>query len=1258
MPLIPNDDQMSLPDVRGSLPAPTAPDMSSTGDLLGAAFRRQNLVGTLYERAMYPAPEAPAKPGFDPEVSVPKGAEDHAQIFAGALNEQDIQWREQQYQREQIDKRIIDAHGGWGVAATMLAGATDPLTLASMAIPIVGETRLAQAGIMAGVAGVTTAAQEGVRRGMEVSGTNTESALNIAGSMILGGIIGAAIRPHVPVSEFQAAAAKIDESFRNEGAQPMGPIDGRQSIIPETHVEVAPPHPESGKAAEPGGRADVPKEGKWIAADKPIWEMSADELHAHADKLDSESVDTLTSIFGNKKDATKFHRLANSERDSDYAASEKMVESLPEDKQRLIEQWDTGGGLHAINGSELRDLEKAVRSMHAVGSPEELAERLKHALTNIGDATDPSLMKTKEMRALMETKAAHEVATENGWDLKQISEQAIKSAASRFSDPNDAEFMLGRFLKEPEVTTPHGPTPLKIGAAEGGESVAKSEQPKAALPDVPQAIGELHVNPEAESTAGAAQASNPTLRGETIARGAETLSNTLGRVSPGGRLMNSPSIESRKLLQELANLPETTEKNWQGASTASPIERELWKYDGVHHEGMQARAEQWKAYKERMAGLGQKTMTRQEFYESIAHAMRRGDQHPVPEVAAAAKKTREIEFDPLKERAIKAGLLPEGVTPKGAMSYLMRQYDTEKIRANLGDWLKLLREGFQKQGVDAAEAADIAHSVTRNIMGSERGTMDWKVLDDVVPKSGQMKERTLNLPDEVLEPYLNSDIDHVAHSYLRSMAPEVEMTERFGSRDMKDQISAVHDDYARMIERAPDNASKEELSKHMEADLRDLTAVRDRLYGIYGAPKDASHFAVRAGRLLRSVNAARLLGAATLAHFPDIANVMMRYGLGNTMAAIGKVLTSPEAFNLTRSEAKRMGAGLDMSMNATAAMLGDYANHSQWGPQRFMNRLSRAFTIATLETPLITAVQQLTSTMAQDAIVRAAQKVAGGGAIADARMAAMAAAGIDRDMLGRIAAQHEQFGAKVNGLHFGMSDQWADKEAARVFESAILRDAHSVTLRPGAGDTPLFMSTEWGKALRQFTTFGYAAQRSVVNPLMQGLAHGDPRAAQALFALAAAGTLSYVSKQKAAGQPIEPFDSPRFALEVLDKSNLMGWTSDLVFPALWTMGFKNLSRWSDRDPVETIGGPVVGTVFSTYGRQLPGKLIAPLRDDDSGQKGISRADLHFMRRLMPAQNLWYLRNGINSLEDATGDAFDLPGKSNADRAAELASTAE
>jgi hypothetical protein len=1058
MPLLPQDTDLEMQKSAPlSLPRAAPAASSSFLDTAAAAERSANLAGTLYDYVSAPPPDAKAVPGFDPLTSIPKGYEEHASSFIGATSPEEMQWRKQKVDQEVADRKTIAAAGWGGVATTMAAGLTDPLTIASMALPLAGETRLAQAGRFALAGGATAAAQEGVMQGLEVTRTPEESGINIAASTVLGGVLGGAISPKVSKAAFEAMSARLGKEFAEGGERVMGPIDGVARIIPEENVKVPKAHP----ASEPAP----------IKAPEP-------------------------------------------------------VEAAP-------------------------------------------------------------------------------------------------------------------------------------GEAKGGETAEVKPAEKAAefkLPDVPHAISEIpeesgfQVNPTEEQSFGAAGVSGPTMRGNTIARGAQTLAEgPLGQVSPGARLMASPSLQSRRLIQELANIPEATEKNYAGIATAAPIERELWKQEGVHWQGMQARGEAFKSYRERMKGLGQEPLSRADFGEEVARAMRRGDAHPIPEVAKAAADTRRLVFDPLKVRAQKVGALPEGVQAKGADSYLMRQYDGQKIRGNFSDWLDRLTRGFQSQGLTVNEARDIAHSATRNVLGSERGTMDWRVMDGIVPESGRLKERTLDLPDTLLEPYLNNNIDSLSHSYLRSLAPEVEMHERFGSRDMASQLADVKDDYARMMERAKTDGEKQDLYGRMEADTRDLTAVRDRLYGIYGQPKDPSSFAVRAGRILRSVNALRLLGAATLAHFPDMANVMLRYGLPQTFAAVGKVLTSPEAFSLTRNQAKRMGAGLDMSMNATASMLGDYSNHSDWLPQQIANRMSKGFTITTGETPLITAVQQLTSTMAQDELLRTAGKVAAGKAANKNLLARMAAAGIDQDMLGRFAAQHEEFGAKVNGLNFGMSDQWTDKEAASAFESAVLRDAHSVTLRPGVGDTPLFMSTEWGKTLRQFTTFGYAAQRSVVNPLMQGLAHGDPRAAQAFLALASMGTLSYVAKQTAAGQPIEPFDSPKFALEVLDKSNLMGWTGDYVFPSLWMMGMKSLSRWSDRDPVETIGGPSAGTIASLYSKQLPAKFLA---DPDNGERGISRADLHFMRRMMPGQNLWYARNGINALEDAVGDSFDLPGKSNADRFAE------
>lgn len=1252
MPIPSDPDSEFEKGPRATLPPPVADASPPAGDVLGAAFKTSNTMGSLYDYLNHPPPNPVNQPGFDPSVSIPKGYEGNSEQFAQARSPQDMEVTRQQIDRQRASQNIISGAGLWGVGAEMAAGLVDPVTIASMFVPVGGETRLARIASHAAVGGYTSAVQEAALQATQPTRTTEESIQNVASTAILSGVLGSFIRPHIAKSEFEAVADRVHADLQTGDEKALGPLDGHQRIIGETHVEQGAPHPDSlgiedARAAEAQRVAGVHE-----SIDEELNQQREGLVQTSADFVRGNEPRAAARELGEHEATLKAAQEAHANIEEPPAAAdlkEPILERMEkEDQQSYGDEYD--------NKQYTKLRERA-----ATKEARESANRAKQDFTDqkatAQEGIDAAQDRVTRQQAEVERLTASEQAFK---DLKKH-DAALEKAGT---DPAERAKLIADEKARETLTKGLEPAHAKVT--------------EPIIPDVPTAISEpLHVNPEAESTAGAAAAVTPTMRGEAIAKGAQTLSNTLGLVSPGGRLMNSKSIIARQIIQHLANIPEMLTKNFSGEATASPIERELWKYEGIHWQGKQARTTQFQKYRERLANdPSQAPLSRKEFNQEIAKAMRRGDAHQIPEVAQAAKDTRRIVFDPLKARAIKAGLLPADVTPEGADSYLMRQYDAQKIKGNLSGWLDTLTQGFREQGVEAAEARDIAHQASRNVLGSERGTMDWKTMDGV-GQSGRLKERTLKLPDKVLEPYLSNDIDRLSHSYLRSMAPEVEMTERFGSRDMMPKTTSpedvagapqapgqtapnlqdLKDDYARMIERAGSDKEKEGLYASMEHDLRDLTAVRDRLYGVYGQPKDPGHFMVRAGRLLRSVNALRLLGAATLAHFPDVANMMMRYGMANTFKAAGQVLTSKAAFNLSRNEAKRMGAALDMTGNVTASMLGDYAQHSQYAEQRVANGLTSTFTMLTGETPLITAVQGLTSTMAQDSLIRAAQKVATGKAVDKNLLARMAAAGIDENMLGRFAAQHEQFGAKVNGLNFGMTDQWADKGAASVFESAVLRDAHSVTLRPGVGDTPLFMSTEWGKALRQFTTFGYAAQRGVVNPLMQGLAHGDPRAMEAMFALASMGTLSYVSKQTAAGQPIEDFNSARFALEVLDKSNLMGWTSDVVFPALWMMGFNNLSRWSDRDPVETIGGPVVGTVLSTYGKQLPAKFIGSAESalgDDEPQPGVNRSDLHFMRRLMPGQNLWFARSHINDLEDAIGNAFDLSGKSNADRTSETA----
>src|SRR5690606_27753940 len=139
------------------------------------------------------------------------------------------------------------------------------------------------------------------------------------------------------------------------------------------------------------------------------------------------------------------------------------------------------------------------------------------------------------------------------------------------------------------------------------------------------------------------------------------------------------------------------------------------------------------------------------------------------------------------------GLLPADVATVGAESYLPRLYDVRKIKANMTSWERMLREQFEARGIDSAEAAEIGEQVTNSILGSTRGFVQ---LDpNVVVRAGNLAERIVRIPDDVLEPWLISDAEEVLSRYVRSVTPQVEMADRFGDLDMKQALQDVVDEY-------------------------------------------------------------------------------------------------------------------------------------------------------------------------------------------------------------------------------------------------------------------------------------------------------------------------------------------------------------------------------------------------------------------------------------------------------------------------------
>jgi hypothetical protein len=966
--------------------------------------------------------------------------------------------------------------------------------------------------------------------------------------------------------------------------------------------------------------------------------------------IDEEAVENLARRF--EEDDAGFMAKVKELLDA-HDEDAKLSRSVPQDQEPL--------GLTADRGTAGRPaLEAGPRGEAPGGAPAAEGQRP----ASRGPARDLFGEAPTGAQALADEQRRRDLKRNSGQESLEIGNPAdLFSQARQQSDLTD---MLARL--PPEVAAPFH---ARIEALE-----APGKTPIYAAPEGGQSMGAGSTDERAKG-----------LADYSLARGGRVLGKALGWFAPGSRALSSPSLAMRKTMTRLVETPEMLNMNIPtpeqpfGLPTPMAVQTILKKWEGNWAQAFAARDQIFRDYRARpQAEVEGPKMGKHEFNEAVSMAMRRSDAWFVPEVEKAAKATRAIVFDPLKVEAQALGLLPKEDPTLGgtAESYLMRQYDRAKIQKDQLSWHQTLVDGFVRQGVDAAEAADIAHAVTRNILGTELGLLDTdKAAFHAVPQSGRLKERTLKLPDLDLEKYLTNDIDTLSHSYLKSLAPQVEMMKMFrddlrndgldeksqgfrvftpdpqaegnsvaGRRNLTGPAKDITDEYAILKQRAlaaGDNAQANALDKRLRSDLRDLAAVRDRLYGIYGAPGDSASWLQRTGRVIRSVNALRLLGTATWSHVPDLANIVMKRGLPRTMAMAAKLSSSLEALNLNREQMHRIGTVLDMIHNTTAAALGEFGVESSYALQKTLNRATRAFTIATLETPWIATCKALAGAAAHDEVLEAAGRASRfakrvGPDLSTNERIRFNQMGLDQQMLQRIDEQFGEYGQNVNGVRFGMTDKWHDQGAAQALDGVTTNAAEGSTLSPGAGDTPLWTSSEVGKAIFQFKTFGAVAIRRVTIPLAQGLAHADLRSAQGLATLIAAGALTYTMKQLLSGQPIEK-DKSRYALEVLDKSNLLGWTGEYFYPSLWQFGMGNFSRWGDRQTWETLGGPVAGTAVDAWDLRLPAKLIGTVRGQGPQLK---RSDIHRIRRMLPGNQVWYLRRAVNALEGHVGDAMGLP----------------
>lgn len=567
---------------------------------------------------------------------------------------------------------------------------------------------------------------------------------------------------------------------------------------------------------------------------------------------------------------------------------------------------------------------------------------------------------------------------------------------------------------------------------------------------------------------------------------------------------------------------------------------------------------------------------------------------------------------------------------------------------------RILRNGDDKSVQELqAEAEQTINQILSTPDGrlpkDEPGTVrGFAPQDDMGDLRGSLNARKLPMPDNDLLPFLIRNPVDYTMIHLRQALSDLGMIARFGDTEGTDALKQIADDYAKLMRDATTAKERERLQARMDADIRDFAAMRDRIKGTFGFTSDA--FMQQAGRVaesLKSFNVATLGGGFGLAQFPDFAGAVFRYGLMSAfkdawLPFFGKLSRIKDGgMRAVAGEWASVGIGAESWLQTRSLDgMGMTDVYQHRNPFERMLRQTGTATVMLSGQNAITDIQKVMATSAaSNNILRWAKKWTDGTA-SEKQITALAAGGIDEDMARRITEQFaNNGGSKVDGAMMPNVADWSDKTAARRFQAAVMRDVEIAVITPGQ-EKPLFLSNPILSLFGQFKTFIAAANTRV---LLANLQRRDANALSGLVTQVALGMLSYAAYSAARGDATS--DRPQdWVKEGFDRSGVLGWFGELnTMAAKGTGGQadlfrligadKPLSRYASRGLVGNLLGP-------TYGKAADLSQITYAAANGEW----TESDVRKLRQMLPFQNLFYLRQLFDQVEQNAVGFFGIPAR--------------
>ena len=632
-------------------------------------------------------------------------------------------------------------------------------------------------------------------------------------------------------------------------------------------------------------------------------------------------------------------------------------------------------------------------------------------------------------------------------------------------------------------------------------------------------------------------------------------------------------------------------------------------------------------------------MKKAKFNVEVSRAIRAGT-HDNAHVAKTARMYKAKVFNPLLDELKRIGKLEADVDPH----YLTRIWKREAVIAKRPILHEKLVTYFKSQASAAGKVLDdselgyledAANNTITNILGGD--IMGGAVIASGNAGVNPLKKRALDIPDDLVEEFIENDIDAITSKYVDSVSKVIEKERLFkdnGWESIADIEKEIRDEFQPLLDAATNPKELAKLQEELTEAVKFADQATARVFGTEAADKAFGHQAITDVMKLMTLSK---LGSVLLASVGDIARITQEFGHTGLGSGI-KLMLHNASKNAKKEEYGRLGVLTERVLSTRLnAFVGVEDTTGVGFISRYIDKAFKTFGAISGMKYWNDGLKTMAVYAGEHSILKNASKLVTGETLSPKAIEEMARWGVSKDIAARIGDQFTKHGDLNGGMMLSNIEKWDDPVAFDSFVNALTKMSLQVINTPTKGTLPHAFDSVYGKALLQFKSFLPTSHVQTLVPMVQT---PDAKRLVGTAEMIMLGSAMYYFKEHAYNDDPKTGDWKQIIVEGVDKSGVVS----LVFEGNNMLEKATGNTYGIRPALGITDGAQRYRNVNLAGA-LAGPTAGALSDvseifSHAAQGDLRGSDLKAGARLTPFYNLFYTRWATDRMIDNLADKID------------------